>query len=67
MCRRLLLASLHNDPLGLDEVMRLLGDLKDAWEKVEQSEATDSAGRGALPAQLGKVVPLSLYNARLGR
>jgi len=35
MCRRLLLASLHNDPAGFDEVTKLLSDLKDAWSRLD--------------------------------
>ena len=31
MTRRLLMASVKNDPAGLEEVARLLADLKDAW------------------------------------
>lgn len=35
MCRRLLLASLNNDCAGLDEVSRLLAELRGAWAKIE--------------------------------
>ena len=34
MTRRLLMASVQNDPAGLEEVARLLGDLKDAWAAI---------------------------------
>ncbi|HEU0186952.1 MAG TPA: flagellar export chaperone FliS [Gallionellaceae bacterium] len=34
MCQRLLLANLNNDPAMLDEVSRLLNDLKGAWEAI---------------------------------
>ncbi len=34
MTRRLLLASLRNDPAGLEEVARLLGELKEAWAAI---------------------------------
>ena len=34
MARRLLFASLRNDPTGLREVAGLLGDLKGAWESI---------------------------------
>ncbi len=37
MARRLLLASLKNDPGALDEVTRLLTELKDAWHAIEPS------------------------------
>ncbi len=33
--RRLLLASLRNEPEGLDEVTRLLRDLKEAWDQID--------------------------------
>ena len=35
MCRRLLLASLNNDSAGLDEVSRLLDELRGAWAKID--------------------------------
>jgi len=44
MCRRLLLASLNNDPSGLDEVTNLLADLKDAWSSLEAQAARVPAG-----------------------
>lgn len=34
MTRRLLMASVKNDPAGLEEVARLLVDLKDAWAAI---------------------------------
>jgi len=37
MCRRLLLASMKNDVRALDEVTRLLSDLKEAWAGIESS------------------------------
>ena len=35
MSRRLLLASLNNEISGMDEVLRILGDLKEAWESID--------------------------------
>lgn len=35
MSRKLLLASIKNDPGALDEVMRLLTELKEAWHAIE--------------------------------
>ncbi len=35
MCRRLLLASLRNDVAGLDEVSRLLAELRGAWSRID--------------------------------
>lgn len=49
MGRRLLLASLHNEAAGFDEVGRLLRDIKEAWETI----GPDSANRArpaAVPA-----------------
>jgi flagellar protein FliS len=34
MCRRLLLASMRNEPAGLVEVVKLLTELKSAWEAI---------------------------------
>lgn len=51
MCRRLLLASVNNDPAGLDEVARLLSDLNEAWMRLS------SGGTGPRD---GNVVPLPL-------
>lgn len=34
LTRRLLLASVQNDPTGLEEVARLLGELKSAWAAI---------------------------------
>ena len=39
MIQRLLLASVRNDPAGLDEVARLLNDLKEAWATIEPKAA----------------------------
>lgn len=43
MCMRLLHANRHNDRQALDEVTRLLTDIKSAWEEI----ADDPAVRGA--------------------
>lgn len=39
MSRRLLLASLNNEVAGMDEVLRILGDLKEAWESIDPRAA----------------------------
>jgi len=41
--RRLLLASLRNEPEGLDEVSRLLRDLKEAWSQINPQESARPA------------------------
>lgn len=38
MKRRLAAANLKNEPEGLDEVMRLLGNLREAWVEIEARE-----------------------------
>jgi len=38
MTRRLLLASMRNDPEGCDEVARLLGEIRDAWAAIGAAE-----------------------------
>lgn len=37
MCTRLLQANANNDMAALDEVSRLLGDLKGAWDSIRQT------------------------------
>lgn len=43
MCKRLMAANLKNDIAALDEVARLLNDLKSAWDGIRQSVATPAA------------------------
>jgi flagellar secretion chaperone FliS len=50
MCRRLLLASLKNEPGGLDEVAQLLDELRGAWAKIDPLPA--SAPTTTLPLRL---------------
>lgn len=46
MAIRLLTANLKNDMGALDEVARLLGDLKDAWESIRQPGTTSASTTG---------------------
>lgn len=39
MCRRLLMANLHNDSAALDEVATLLAELRDAWTQINPDTA----------------------------
>jgi flagellar protein FliS len=39
MCDRLLRANLHNRPEIVDEVSRLLGELREAWEQIRPASA----------------------------
>lgn len=43
MCMRLIVANLKNDMAALDEVARLLNDLKGAWESIRQPAAASVA------------------------
>lgn len=43
MCRRLLLASLKNDRAGLDEVSKLLEELRGAWARIDPLAASSKA------------------------
>lgn len=43
MSKRLLVANLNNDMEALDEVARLLADLKGAWESIRQPAAMSDA------------------------
>lgn len=40
MCQRLLTANMNNDTEALDEVARLLNELKGAWDSIRQSHAS---------------------------
>ena len=53
ICRRLLLANLRNDPAGLDDVARLLGELRGAWSKIDPAAAAPAAA-----AQTAQLVPV---------
>jgi len=46
MSRRLLLASVRNDVKGLQEVARLLGDLRGAWSELADADARLPAAPG---------------------
>lgn len=43
MCTRLIVANLKNDMAALDEVARLLADLKEAWKNIRPSAAVAAA------------------------
>jgi flagellar secretion chaperone FliS len=45
MCQRLLQANLRNDRQGMDEVMKLLGELRGAWASIGAG-ARAAAGKG---------------------
>lgn len=47
MTVRLLHANLHNDPAAIEEVSRLLGELRSAWEEIAADPAVVSANRSA--------------------
>lgn len=47
MCSRLLYANLQNNVAALDEVARLLGEIKGAWEEIASDPAVLAANRSA--------------------
>ncbi|MCX7166917.1 MAG: flagellar export chaperone FliS [Rhodocyclales bacterium] len=47
MCTRLLHANLRNDPAALNEVSRLLAEIKSAWEEIGNDPAVASASKVA--------------------
>lgn len=47
MAARLLHANLHNDTAAIEEVTRLLGELRSAWEEIAADPAVVSANRAA--------------------
>lgn len=59
MCQRLLVATLKNDPEILDEVSRLLTDIKSAWEAIrpEVLAATANAAQPSSVARTGNPPP----------
>ncbi len=54
MTHRLLFANINSDMAALDEVARLLGELKEAWESIRQPAlmTTAPAARAVQPEQL---------------
>jgi len=54
MTHRLLFANINSDMAALDEVARLLGELKEAWESIRQPSlmTTAPAARAVQPEQL---------------
>lgn len=48
MCRRLTEANLNNDPAILEEVLALLGEIKGAWDAIED-KAEPAAKTNAIP------------------
>jgi flagellar protein FliS len=55
MSGRLLVANLNNDMEALNEVARLLGELKEAWESIRQAATTPTAAL-TMPAQASQLV-----------
>jgi flagellar secretion chaperone FliS len=50
MCMRLIAANLKNDTAALDEVTRLLAELKGAWESIRQPTAAQALAQPPMPA-----------------
>ncbi|MDH4284898.1 MAG: flagellar export chaperone FliS [Gallionellaceae bacterium] len=51
MCQRLLVANLKNDAVALDEVSRLLSELKGAWETIRPTAAAPQQKTPAIAEQ----------------
>jgi len=49
MCDRLLRANLHNRVEIIDEVAKLLGELRDAWAQIKPAGADEPAGTSPTP------------------
>jgi flagellar protein FliS len=49
MCQRLLVANLKNDVAALDEVSRLLTELKGAWEEIRPAVQQPPAQQNTAP------------------
>lgn len=61
MVTRLVAANLNNDMAALDEVARLLNDLKGAWDSIGQTAAASAA----VPQQLVEMQPKAANRAQL--
>ncbi len=59
MCQRLVYANLHNDSTVLDEVSRLLTELRGAWESIRKPQ-----GMAAAPETVAPVRPAALVYGR---
>jgi flagellar secretion chaperone FliS len=55
MCMRLIAANLKNDVAILDEVTRLLIELKNAWESIRQPAAEQTLAQPPMPAAKAKL------------
>ena len=66
MCSRLLIANLNNDVEALDEVARLLGDIKGAWDSIREiavTQQTTAAPQPPVSAPMNKQ-PALVYGRR---
>jgi len=59
MCTRLLVANVNDDVAALDEVARLLGELKGAWDSIRQSATAPAPA--AQPVMNSKKQPALVY------
>lgn len=64
MCTRLLTANLKNDIAALDEVARLLNDLKGAWDSIRPNAAAAAAVSPVVDVQPTNVNKVQLAYAR---
>ncbi|HCI13463.1 MAG: flagellar export chaperone FliS [Gallionellales bacterium GWA2_60_142] len=57
MGNRLLNANLNNDIAALDEVARLLTELKEAWDAIRQTSMTSAPAAPQQPVQIAQATP----------
>ncbi len=58
MCQRLIYANLHNDSAVLDEISRLLTELRGAWEGIHNPQSMGTVPAALLAAKPEPVVPV---------
>jgi flagellar protein FliS len=67
MSNRLLMANLKNEPGGIEEVQRLLQDLKGAWEAIDPASTAQSMAQPAAQPQAAATETLAPNMTRLAK
>lgn len=62
MSKRLVTANLRNQPELVQEVIKLLTDLKSAWEAIESTQVVSQALPTAIPSQVAVAVNRNIAN-----
>lgn len=63
MVERLIVANIHNQAEPLDEVVRLLSDIKGAWEEIGPRQQAGGAAQAAVPDEPQRREPQSYGKA----